>query len=227
VARKGRATPRQQQPLPPPLPPETRTVGQLVAETVRFYGRHFWPSLALGLGPAALAIGSTFLGRWGQFVLAAAGGAVLISLSYVGGCILVAGRQVPARTVATAWLTAILIWIPVPFLALGIFLPALAWLAFAGLAVPAVIVERAPLRAALGRGMRLGRIDYVHSLGSLATLVILVAATGFLLSLLLHTGSDQAGRVALFLGNLVVSPLVFLGAALLYYDQAARLEARK
>ena len=35
--------------LPPPLPPETRTVGQLVAESIRFYGEHFWPVLALGL----------------------------------------------------------------------------------------------------------------------------------------------------------------------------------
>ena len=31
------------EPLPPPLPPETRTVGQLVAETLKLYGRHFWP----------------------------------------------------------------------------------------------------------------------------------------------------------------------------------------
>ena len=31
--------------LPPPLPPETRTVGQLVAESIRLYGARFWPSL--------------------------------------------------------------------------------------------------------------------------------------------------------------------------------------
>ena len=37
--------------LPPPLPPETRTVGQLVAESLRLYGARFWPSLALGIGP--------------------------------------------------------------------------------------------------------------------------------------------------------------------------------
>ena len=34
---------------PAPLPPETRTVGQLVAETLQLYGAAFWPSLALGL----------------------------------------------------------------------------------------------------------------------------------------------------------------------------------
>jgi hypothetical protein len=213
--------------LPPPLPPERRTVGQLVAEAIRFYGGHFWRSLALGLAPAGLAVGTTFLGRWGQFALAAVGGGLLISLTYVAACALVAGPRVPPRVLVTAWCAAILIWLPVPFLALGIFLPALAWLAFAGLAVPVAVMERAPLRIALGRGMRLGRVDYAHALGSLAALVVVVGATSLLLSLLIHTGSDQAARVALFLGNLVVSPLVFLGAALLYYDQAARAQAKE
>ena len=40
--------------LPPPLPPETRTVGQLVAETLKLYGRHVWLALAIGLAPAVL-----------------------------------------------------------------------------------------------------------------------------------------------------------------------------
>jgi hypothetical protein len=227
MARTGRPQPRPREPLPPPLPPETRTVGQLVAETVRFYGRHFWRSLALGLGPAGLAVGETFLGRWGQFVLVAAGGGLLLSVAYTAGCAIVAGGRVPLRTLATALAAALVIWIPVPFLALGIFLPALAWMAFAGLAVPAAIFERIPLRRALGRGMQLGRADYVHSLGSLAALAIVVGATGSLLSLLIHTGSNQAARIALFLASLVVSPLAFLGSALLYHDQAARAKARQ
>ena len=39
--------------LPPPLPPETRTVGQLVAESVRLYGDNFWPSLAARRQPSS------------------------------------------------------------------------------------------------------------------------------------------------------------------------------
>src|SRR5439155_1370411 len=130
-----------------------------------------------------------------QFALALIGGA-LISLSYVGACALVVGERPPRRTLMIAWWVAILIWIPVPFLALALFLPALAWLAFAGLAVPAAIMERREPRSALGRGVQLGRADYVHSLGSLAALVIVVTATSFLLTLLIHTGSHQAARVA-------------------------------
>src|SRR5213079_1871366 len=32
-----------------PLPPKERTVGQLVAESIRLYGHRFWPALVLGL----------------------------------------------------------------------------------------------------------------------------------------------------------------------------------
>jgi hypothetical protein len=53
-----------------------------------------------------------------------------------------------------------------------------------------------------------------------------VLVTQYLLILLLHAGSDQAIRIALFLANLVLSPILFLGAALLYFDQAARVESR-
>jgi len=48
-------------PLPAPLPPETRTVGQLVAEAVKLYGARFWPSLALGIGPALFGVADTQL----------------------------------------------------------------------------------------------------------------------------------------------------------------------
>ena len=40
--------------LPPALPPETRTVGQLIAETIRAYGNSFWRLLPLGV-PLAVA----------------------------------------------------------------------------------------------------------------------------------------------------------------------------
>jgi hypothetical protein len=40
------------QPRPEALPPETRPVGQLVAETLRLYGHLFWRALPLGLSVA-------------------------------------------------------------------------------------------------------------------------------------------------------------------------------
>jgi hypothetical protein len=222
-----RARPRVREPLPPPLPPESRTVGQLIAESIRFYGRHFRRSLALGIVPGALAVGGTFLDRRAQFALVAVGGTVLLSVCFVAACALVSEQAVSRRTFATAWAAAVLIWIPVPFLALAFVLPAIAWLALMGMAVPAAVVERLPFRRALGRGPALARADYIHALGSLAAIVIVVFLSQSMLWLLLHQGSEQAARVAVFLANLVVSPLLFLGGAFLYYDQAARLQARQ
>jgi hypothetical protein len=40
---------------------------------------------------------------------------------------------------------------------------------------------------------------------------------------LLREQADNTVRVAIFIADLVISPLLFLGAALLYFDQAARV----
>ena len=71
----------------------------------------------------------------------------------------------------------------------------------------------------------LGRADYVHAVASLATLVILFALVKLTLALLLNDLGDAGERAALGLADLVVSPLLFLGGALLYVDQAARVRS--
>ena len=45
----ARGAKRVERPLPPPLPPAERTVGQLVAETIKLYGRRFMSALPIGL----------------------------------------------------------------------------------------------------------------------------------------------------------------------------------
>jgi hypothetical protein len=228
MARKGRPKerrPREQQPLPPPLPPETRTVGQLVAESIRLYGRRFWPSLALGAGPAVVGVASSFLGRTAAIGLLTAAGSLAMAVSYVGASVIVAGRRPPRRTLAVATCAGFLVYLPVPYLTLLFVLPAVAWLAFFGLAVPAAVIEGLGLRDAFRRGVELGRADFVHAAGSLAALVVVVFLTEWVMSVLLHGGSGQAVRVAAFLASFVVTPLLFLGAALLYYDQAARVSS--
>ena len=75
----------------------------------------------------------------------------------------------------------------------------------------------------LRRGLQLARADFVHVFGSLAALAIVYFLSRTVLLFLLRTQGDNAVRTAGFLADLVLSPLLFLGAALVYWDQAARV----
>jgi hypothetical protein len=214
--------------LPPPLPPETRTVGQLVAESIRLYGARFWPSLALGIGPALLGIAAAELdGATRDAVVLGAGPFVLAS-SYAGAVALVRpiGR---GRYVAVALAVGFVAFLPVcvsrVWIFPGIYPLALAWLALVGLAVPAALVERRGYSDALRRGVQLARADYVHAIGSLATLAITIFLTGLVIFFALREGSGQALRIAAVLALVVLAPIFVLGAAVLYVDQAARVES--
>jgi hypothetical protein len=213
---------RPKEPLPPPLPPEERTVGQLVAETIRFYGSHFWPSLALGIGPAAGGVGLALIPGWWRLPFALTVGAALLTASYVAGTVLVHGVRPQRRALATAAIAGYLVFLPVPFLNTFFVLPAVAWLALFGLVVPVILVEGDPIGRGFGRALALARVDYVHALGSLATLVITAFLTSTVLFFLLWEQGQAARSTAAFLSLLVISPLLFLGSALLYLDQAAR-----
>jgi hypothetical protein len=212
--------------LPPPLPPETRTVGQLVAESIRLYGRRFWLALPLGLSVAVLEQGLLEFDSEVRLLLLATIGGALLSVSYAGASALAADTRLTRRSAVVAIAAGALVFVPFPLLILGFILPGLAWLAFIGLVVPVAVIERLGFRAVFGRAMELARADYVHALGSLATLVILYVLTRLVLTLLLRDTGDQTERGAIFLADLVISPLLFLGAALLYFDQRARVDRR-
>jgi hypothetical protein len=214
--RENKPKRRRTQELPPPLPPGTRTIGQLVAETIRFYGKHFWRSLLLGMGPAGVTVAGYFTGFHPALAAVVVGWIVLASASYVGACVLVTGERPPRQIVLRALAAACLVALPI--------LGGLLWLAPLGLAVPAIVKERIRMRAAFRRGLELARADYLHALGSLATLLLVVFLTQVLLTALLHGASKQSVHVSAFLASLVLQPLLFLGAALLYDDQAARVE---
>lgn len=208
---------------PEALPPSERTVGQLVAETIRLYGRRFLLCLPLGLPAAALDLVAAEVPRATGFWIALTAGPVLLTASYVGATLIAFDVPRAPRRLALAFAAGALVFVPFPLLASLFILPGLAWLALFGLVVPAILLEDRGFRDGLNRATRLARADYVHALGALAALALVYFVSRFGLAVLLRGQGDQTEAVAAFLADLVVSPLLFLGAALLYVDQAARV----
>jgi hypothetical protein len=248
MARKGRRQPRPQEPLPPPLPPRSRTVGQLVAETVRFYRHHFFRVLPLGLSVAALTQLTVEFGHrhvrtrghppaeafddpqsllGGGIETTIILGALLLTVSYLAAIVLVTGARPDSRRLLTGYAAGVLVFLPTPILAQLLILPAVVYLAFVGWVVPVAVVEGLGFRESFRRALKLARADYVHAAGGLATLVIVFYVTRLMLALLLRSGGESTERVAAGLSDVILSPMLFVGSALLYLDQAARLEVKR
>jgi hypothetical protein len=222
---RNRATvPAMAEPRPAALPPAERTIGQLVAESIRFYGDHFWGSVRLGLAPAALAVVGANVSRRTAFILSPTLFGALLSATFVYACMLVLKKHPPRRRLIEAWLAGWLVFAPLPFLILAFVVPGIVWIASFALLVPVLVVESLPLRRAVSRAWQLARADYVHGVGSLITLAIVVLLTQAVLAFILRGFGDAAVWTAYFLASVVVSPLLFIGTALLYVDQAARVE---
>jgi hypothetical protein len=204
--------------LPPPLPPGERTVGQVVAETIRAYGDRFWRVLPLGI-PVAVVDQLSVRQSPGLQMLVWWAATPLFVAAYIYACSL----ALDARPNRTAVALAFLIYLPFPALRALFILPGIAWFALVGLAVPVAMVEGLRFRDALVRGRQLGVADYAHALGSLAALVVVVGVAATTLSALLHSQGDNGQRIAVVISDLVLSPMLFLGAALLYLDQSARV----
>ena len=221
--RRG-AKPRQE--LPPPLPPERRTVGQLVAESIRLYGQHFLRALPLGIVVGTINQLTSGIDRSAvAFTLTVT--APLFAAAYAYATRLMAGEAAPRRSWFVAVGVGSLIFVPAALLFPWFALAGVLWLALVGLAVPAAMVEGVSFTGSFRRGLALGRADYIHAAGSLAALVILFFLMRLGLALLLESQADNTVRTAIFLSDTVLAPLLFLGGAILYVDQEARLRSRE
>jgi len=205
---------------PAALPPAERTVGQLVAESIRFYGDHFWAVLALGLPFVGLDLLSYHEAWWKQVIVGWIVGP-FICAAYVRAGMLAARSFWSWR----AYAAALLIYVPYPLFGVYV-IPAVVWFALVGLGVPAAVAEGLGVRDTLRRGLPLGRADVVHAIGGLATIVLVVGVSRLALEVLLNTQGGQAREVAVVLADFVLSPLFYVGGALLYVDQAARVRVQ-
>ena len=211
--------------LPSPLPPERRTVGQLVAESIRLYGQHFSRALSLGIVVGVINQLTVGIDRAAVAVILI-GAAPVFATAYAYATVLVTGRRAPLRSWLVAVAAGTVVFVPAALLCPWFALASVLWLALIGLAVPAAMVEEASFTGSLRRGLELARVDYIHAAGSLATLVILFFLMRLGLALLLESQADNTVRTAIFLSDVVLAPLLFLGGALLYVDQDARLRSR-
>lgn len=204
---------------PVALPPSERTVGQLVAETVRFYSDHFWQVLPLGVVLGALDGAGLHRSVLVQTLILWAF-APVFSAAYVWAASLV--HEKPWSWPAFG--TAVLVFLPFPILVRLFLLPGLIWFALLGLAVPAAVAERLGVKSALRRGWQLARADLVHAIAGLITLGLIYFVTRYALLVTIQQFGDQSQTAAGILSDIVLSPVVFIGAALLYVDQAARVK---
>lgn len=248
MARKGRITPRTPEPLPEPLPPDKRTIGQLVAETVNFYRHHFFQALPLGIAFAAVTqLTAVFVrdpeepyghppqrGFHHEHSLVGGGvemvmllGALLLTASYIVAIVLVTEAKPTGRQVAMAYAAGFLIYLPVPLLAQLLVLPAVLYLAVVGWVMPAILVEGRSFRDAFARSFRLARTDFVHAAGGLATLVILFVVVRLMMLFLIHVGAETGRRSTVAAADLVLSPILFLGSVIVFIDLVARDKAKE
>lgn len=224
MARGGtRTRPRE---LPPPLPPERRTIGQLIAESIRLYGRRPPVAFLIGLLVASVNVLVFVLSQEVTILLLPPAGGLLLTPAYLLAISAVSGVSLRSPDAARAYLVGFLVFLPFPFLATAFLLPGLAWLALVGLAVPAALVERLSVWRALARGIALARADVVHVLGGLAALALVVFVTQGVVYVALRAYAENTARVAAALAALVASPTLFFGSAVLYLDQEARLRSR-
>src|SRR5262249_18338654 len=147
--------------LPPPLPPSERTVGQLIAETIRLYGDNFWRTLPLGLPIAALDqldLGRGGVGRIALFLACAP----FLAFAFAYGCTIAGKMHASARTLAAATVLGTAVLLPASLVFTWFALAAAVYLSFFGLSVPAAVIERTGFVASLRRAVQLGRADWVH-----------------------------------------------------------------
>jgi hypothetical protein len=205
---------------------------------MRFYSSRFWALLPIGLAPAVLDLVGANAGRATSLAVLLTLGSLLMTAAYLRACVVLLDPPVVRERLARAYAVGVAAFAVVPLVLFAFVVPGIVWLAIVGLvfpipwlalvglAAPVALMEGTGFGASFRRAVALARAGYVHAVGSLFTLVVLFFLSRTVLILLLQGAGDQTQHVALFLADLVLAPLLFVGSALLYIDQTARFEKR-
>jgi hypothetical protein len=211
---------------PEEVSPAERTVGQLIADSIRLYGHTFWRGILIAIPATAFTVGAAFIDGTAGLVYGIVVGPLALGLSYLWASVVATGgRNAPGRALLVGAIAFLPLAVSRVAVFTGIYFFALAWFALLGLAVPSVLVENRGLPDSLRRGVQLARADFVHAFGTVAALAIVVVVSILSLSLAIAAFGAQSISISAVLAVLVMSPLFFLGCGLLYLDQKARLES--
>ncbi|MCY4086568.1 MAG: hypothetical protein OXG37_06700 [Actinomycetia bacterium] len=209
-------------------------VGEVIAETIRIYGRRAFVYFAIG---AIWALPSFLLTQ----TTPGAADVVIVGVAFVVGLLVTIPlvlrlslkawlRRVAGSAVMLVPLVAV-VGVPAGLAALEPWTAAAAsvWLALAVFALPVVLLEEAPegtstLRYLLTRCVKLGRVGYVHALMTVLVLLLVPHLVGLLMRLALVAYADNTQATSLLIVQAVLMPFVFIGLTVLYCEQSARLQ---
>lgn len=207
-------------------------LGEIFAEAVRLYGARVWSAFALGAIVAAASLVSFVFGPFvGLPVLA-----VVFTGSLAAATRIVAGDGfgpawfAVARQAPTLLVLAVIVVAPfaVALTQLFLVLLAVAWLALLGFSIPVAVTEFGPggrladILFALRRSVTLARAEYLHALGVIAALVLSIAFLSVIAVSAFRGLAENGLEAAIALTQIVLAPFLFLGLAVLYFDQRAR-----
>ena len=72
------------------------------------------------------------------------------------------------------------------------------------------------------RSLSLARVEILHAIGIVAALMLVYIVLGLVLASALIGFADNGREIAVAIAQVLLSPLLFLGLSVLYFDQNAR-----
>jgi len=208
-------------------------LGEVFAETIRVFGERIWFAFGLGLAVAA-AIGlaaairndlvTVAIFTWGFAALYA------LAVRYVEGDSVGAALRLVGARAPVLFVLGLVVTLP---LSLGIIDPlvglvAAFWLGIMGFAIPVAVTEEATggfaqrIAGALRRSVAIGRAAYLHAVGVVAAFVIVYGILGRLLISALGGFADNGLVAAVLITEGFLLPFLFLGLAVLFFEQRSR-----
>ena len=116
------------------MSPAERTVGQLIADSIRLYGRTFWRGILIAIPATAFTVGAAFIDGTAGLVYGLVVGPLALGLSFVWASVVATGgRNAPGRALLAGAIAFLPLAASRVVVFAGIYFVTLAWFALVGL----------------------------------------------------------------------------------------------